>query len=55
MVTDQKFLYVGSGDGRIKKLEGYDTQWVQLTETQLAGKVTSLSITADQREILAGT
>lgn len=26
MVTDQKFLYVGSGDGRIKKLEGYDTQ-----------------------------
>jgi hypothetical protein len=35
-------VYVGSGDGKVKKLQGNDQYWSVVDETQLSGRVTSL-------------
>jgi cilia- and flagella-associated protein 52 len=36
-------LFVGSGDGRLKKLKGRETKWSIESEVQLNGSVTSIS------------
>ncbi|OMJ86838.1 hypothetical protein SteCoe_11542 [Stentor coeruleus] len=47
------YLYVGSGDGKIKKLVGGDNKWSIVAEAQLPGKVVSLSY--GRNEIISGT
>eukprot|EP00744_Colponema_vietnamica_P009814 GILI01013927.1.p1 GENE.GILI01013927.1~~GILI01013927.1.p1 ORF type:complete len:623 (+),score=120.64 GILI01013927.1:91-1959(+) len=48
-------LYAGAGDGKLKKLSGRDTRWSLEAETQLEGKVVSISLSVDGRELLVGT
>ena len=48
-------MFVGSGDGKVKKLIGDDTKWVLEAEICLKGEVTTLSVDPFNKEILAGT
>jgi len=48
-------VYCGCGDGTLKLLQGFDLQWTCLHETQLDGIIRSLTLSADQTELLAGT
>eukprot|EP01047_Picozoa_sp_COSAG01_P063310 COSAG01_NODE_8182_length_2887_cov_4.576399_1_plen_621_part_00 len=48
-------LYAGSGDGKLKKLQGSDLEWEEIAETSLAGKVTSISAMPGENELLVGT
>jgi WD40 repeat protein len=48
-------LYVGSGDGKVKRIAGRDTKWNVLAEAQLPGRIISMSPSPDRREILCGT
>jgi len=47
--------YCGCGDGVLKLLQGGDLEWVCLMETVLEGAILSLTLSADQQELLAGT
>ena len=49
------FLFIGGGDGRVKKLDLISGKWNLTHEAQLEGKVTSLSLSTDQKELVAGT
>jgi hypothetical protein len=49
------FIYVGAGDGKVKKLQGNDQYWSVAGETQLHGRITSLCARSDAEELLAGT
>ena len=53
--TCGNFVYVGSGDGKVKKVQGNDQYWSIVSEAQLSGRVTSLCTRADGEELLAGT
>jgi len=48
-------VYVGCGDGMIKKMAGRDDSWELLAEVKVVGKVVSLSLNCDGTELLAGT
>jgi len=48
-------LFLGAGDGMIKKMAGRDMEWELLAEVKVQGRVVSLSISADGTELLAGT
>lgn len=48
-------LYVGSGDGRLKKLVGGDGKWNLEAEIILEGKVVSISLSPNKNELLVGT
>ena len=48
-------VFVGSGDGKVKKLVGQETKWVLDREVLLKGRVTTLSADPFHNEILAGT
>jgi hypothetical protein len=48
-------IFVGSGDGKVKKLMGQDVTWSIVAETHLGGKITSLSRSSDLREVICGT
>ncbi len=48
-------IFVGGGDGKIRKLSTSGGKWNLTHEAQLDGKVTSLALSADKKEILAGT
>lgn len=48
-------IFVGGGDGKIRKLTTAGGKWNLTHEAQLDGKVTSLSLSPDKKEILAGT
>jgi WD40 repeat protein len=48
-------VYVGCGDGMIKKMAGRDDSWELLAEVKVVGKVVSLSLNHDSSELLAGT
>ena len=48
-------VYCGGGDGTLKKLRGNDLRWELCGETMLDGKIVSLSIMANNVEMLAGT
>lgn len=48
-------LFVGSGDGRLKKLAGGDKDWRVVAEAQLPGKVVSINSSPDGSELICGT
>jgi hypothetical protein len=48
-------IFVGSGDGKVKKLMGQDVTWSIVAESYLGGKITSLSNSSDLRELVCGT
>lgn len=48
-------IYAGSGDGKVKQLNGRDGKWTVMAEVQVPGKVMSLAAQADQSEILCST
>ena len=48
-------VYVGGGDGKIRKISTAGGKWNLTHEAQLDGKVTSISLSPDKKEILAGT
>lgn len=55
IVVGAGHVFAGAGDGKIKKLSGEDTQWTLEGETQLSGKVASMSLNAAQTELIVGT
>ena len=48
-------LYVGGGDGKVKKITTAEGGWSVLSEVQLDGKIMALSPAIDNKEILCGT
>ena len=48
-------LYVGSGDGKLKRLNIGDGKWNMTHEAQLDSKVQSVSVSQDGKELIAGT
>ena len=48
-------VFVGSGDGKVKKLKGKDTKWILEAEILLSGSINSMSVDKNNNEILAGT
>jgi len=48
-------IYVGSGDGKIKKLNVADGRWNLTHEAQLDSKVMSLCCSIDGKELIVGT
>lgn len=48
-------VFVGAGDGRLRKISGSSREWALQHEVQLMGGVTSLSSSSDGAEMLAAT
>merc|ERR1712086_447567 len=48
-------LFLGAGDGMIKKMAGRDMSWELLAEVKVSGRVVSLSVSADGTELIVGT
>lgn len=48
-------IYVGAGDGVLKKLVGRDSEWNLVGQVQLVGGITSLSVARDGSQLFAGT
>ncbi len=48
-------IFVGGGDGKVKKLSTAGGKWNLTHEAQVDGKVTSLTLSSDKKELLAGT
>jgi len=48
-------LFVGSGDGRIKKLIGESTKYVLDKEVLIEGRIMSLSLNQEGKELLVGS
>lgn len=40
-------LFVGSGDGKLKRLKGYETKWALEMEVPLNGSITSISASSE--------
>lgn len=49
------YLFVGSGDGKLKKLCIGDGKWNLTHEAQLDSAIMSLTISNDSKELIAGT
>ncbi len=49
------YIFAGAGDGSIKKYYGKDLSWVLDGEVVIQGRVISLSLRSDGRELIAGT
>lgn len=49
------YIYVGAGDGVLKKLVGRDSDWNLVGQVQLVGGISSLSVSPDGAQIFAGT
>uniref|UniRef100_K3X1P7 Anaphase-promoting complex subunit 4 WD40 domain-containing protein n=1 Tax=Globisporangium ultimum (strain ATCC 200006 / CBS 805.95 / DAOM BR144) TaxID=431595 RepID=K3X1P7_GLOUD len=49
------FVYIGAGDGVLKKLVGRDSEWSVVGQVQLVGGIASLSISSDGSQLFAGT
>ncbi|TMW61987.1 hypothetical protein Poli38472_009480 [Pythium oligandrum] len=49
------FLYVGAGDGVLKKLVGREAEWNLVGQVQLVGGITSISVSPDGSQVFAGT
>ncbi|KAE8899164.1 hypothetical protein PF005_g11747 [Phytophthora fragariae] len=52
---DTGYVYVGAGDGVLKKLVGRDSDWNLVGQVQLVGGITSLSISPGGAQLFAGT
>ena len=55
IASSSEYVVMGSGDGTIKKLRGFDQRWTLEGECQLQGAVVSLSLSPDEGDVLAGT
>ncbi|RLN98079.1 hypothetical protein BBJ28_00011626 [Nothophytophthora sp. Chile5] len=49
------YVYVGAGDGVLKKLVGRDSEWNLVGQVQLVGGITSLSVGPGGAQLFAGT
>lgn len=49
------YVYVGAGDGVMKKLVGRDSDWNLVGQVQLVGGISSLSVSPDGSQVFAGT
>lgn len=49
------FIFVGGGDGKVKKLNIADGKWSLTHEAQLDSKVMSISVSNDKKELVVGT
>lgn len=49
------FVFVGGGDGKVRKLNIAAGKWALTHEAQLDNRVMSISVAADKKEILVGT
>jgi len=49
------FLYVGAGDGKIKKINLANGGWTLTHEALLDSKVMSINLSPDHRELIVGT
>lgn len=52
---DQDFLYVGGGDGKLRKVNLAKGQWTLSHEAQLDSKVMSVNLSNDGKELIVGT
>jgi len=50
-----EYIFVGSGDGKLKKLQGNDQYWSVVGEVQLHGRVTSIVPVESSGELVVGT
>lgn len=55
MFSFKDWIFIGSGDGKLKRLIGKDYKWGQDLEIQLEGRIVSLSLCPNGKELLAGT
>jgi WD40 repeat protein len=55
MVLNGDDLFIGGGEGKVKKLNIASGKWNLTHEAQLDGKVTSLSLSNDNKEVIVGT
>jgi len=51
----EKSLLVGGGDGIIRILKGHDLEWNTISEVQLDGPISSISLVSDGLEAVVGT
>ena len=51
----EDYIYVGGGDGKVKKMSIGGGKWSLTHEAQLDSKVMSLSVSVDKKELIAGT
>jgi WD40 repeat protein len=49
------FVYVGAGDGVLKKLVGRSAEWSLIGQVQLVGGITSISVAPGGAQLFAGT
>lgn len=49
------YVYVGAGDGVLKKMIGRDAEWSLVGQVQLVGGITSISVSPDGSQLFAGT
>jgi cilia- and flagella-associated protein 52 len=52
---DGDFLYVGGGDGKVKKVVLMHGQWTLTHEAQLDSKIMSINLSNDRSELIVGT
>ena len=50
-----EFLFIGGGDGKVKKLNTAEGKWNLTHEAQLDGRVTSIDLSMDKKELIVGT
>ena len=55
MALIDDLLFVGGGDGKVKKLSIAGGKWSLTHEAQLDSKVMSLSVSTDKKELIVGT
>jgi WD40 repeat protein len=55
IVCAKDYIFVGSGDGKVKKICVSEGKWNLTHEAVLDSKIMSLCISADQKEIIAGS
>ena len=49
------YIFVGGGDGKLKKLNIASGKWTLTHEAQLDSKVISVSVASDKKELIVGT
>lgn len=48
-------LFIGGGDGKVKKINIAGGKWNMTHEAQLDSKVMSISVSTDRKELIVGT
>ena len=48
-------IFVGGGDGKIKKLNIGSGKWTLTHEAQLDSKIMSIAVSADKKELIVGS